>query len=220
MAQSDVRPGGTCPPWGGDDADERTNPAFQQGLWDACVSAARTCQTRHLEPDDLRSWHEQAFRAVVPLGYYAGNFRGADVARFPCLWAGVGVGGLEGSPPQFVEGDIADLLDQVREFLSLVEVSNQRPHESAKQLAMVIGTAVGRFVQVHPFMNGNGRTSRILWRALLARFGLPPHVGVLRRPAEDRYSKVMRSAMRGDFGPAVEMVLDALLERLPSISER
>lgn len=75
----------------------------------------------------------------------------------------------------------------------------------------VLGVSVGAFVRIHPFVNGNGRTSRLLWTTLLGRFGLPPQLSVLRRPGPP-YPHVMAAAMDQDYGPAVVMVLRALAQ--------
>jgi hypothetical protein len=83
------------------------------------------------------------------------------------------------------------------------------PADQVQRVATIIGCAIGAFILIHPFLNGNGRMSRLLWRVLLYRMGLPDGVSVIRRPGPP-YDAVMGEAMNGNFGPAVLMVLNAI----------
>jgi Fic family protein len=77
-----------------------------------------------------------------------------------------------------------------------------------------------RFVQIHPFTEGNGRTARLLLNAVLMKFGYPFIVIV---SVHDR-SKYLRTLMEADLGDAsafvnfvgrcVERTLDLYLEAI------
>src|SRR5208283_1002833 len=69
-----------------------------------------------------------------------------------------------------------------------------------------IAFVVGNFIQIHPFLNGNGRVSRLLASFLLLRFGMPP-MQEYPRPPDDAYESVNAAAMVGDFGPLIEYIL-------------
>ena len=63
------------------------------------------------------------------------------------------------SSPRAVPGDIAELVDYIN-----------AEHEKKEDIIR-IACAHHRFVQVHPFDNGNGRTARLLTYAMLTKYG-------------------------------------------------
>jgi Fic family protein len=77
-----------------------------------------------------------------------------------------------------------------------------------------------RFVQIHPFTEGNGRTARLLMNAILLRFGYPFIVIV---STQDR-SRYLKTLMEADLGNAsafvnfaarcVERTIDLYLEAI------
>ncbi|MGH7285112.1 MAG: Fic family protein [Polyangiaceae bacterium] len=161
---------------------------------------------------DIASWHREAFKDVVPLDYYAGSFRQHDEKR-PCLGIDVGVAGVAGFSFVLVLDAMNHLCRFIETQLASLELrwTELEGEKRMQRLAQIVGVAVGRFIHVHPFINGNGRLSRLLWSVLLARLGLPAKLSVIRRPGPP-YDEVMAFAMRGDYGPAVELVLRALSE--------
>ncbi|HEY5313430.1 MAG TPA: mobile mystery protein B [Pirellulales bacterium] len=70
-----------------------------------------------------------------------------------------------------------------------------------------------RTVHIHPFLNGNGRWSRMLANIWLARHGhatvdWPAHLNTGREnPSRDEYLAAVRAADDGDFEPLLEMHL-------------
>ena len=198
-----------CPPWWSD-KDEHDRPecfaTIQRVVVQACTLALRSVPRRR----DLAQWHRDSFRAVVPLPYYAGSFRQHDLKR-PCLGRDLEIGGLPAVPHQHVLGEVEKLSDFVVRELTETELRwTATPlSERARRVAIIVGTAIGRFIHIHPFLNGNGRISRVFWTVLLARLGLPAQFSVVRRP-EQPYGDVMRAAMTGDYAPAIKMVLTAL----------
>lgn len=63
------------------------------------------------------------------------------------------------SSPQAIPGDIAELVDYIN-----------AEHEKKEDIIR-IACAHHRFVQIHPFDNGNGRTARLLTYAMLTKYG-------------------------------------------------
>jgi len=77
------------------------------------------------------------------------------------------------------------------------------------------------FEQVHPFVDGNGRTGRLLMNYLLISHGYPPAI-ILKQHREKYLSALERAQQKGDCRALVELVarsvhnnLDRLL--LPSV---
>jgi hypothetical protein len=84
-----------CPEWA-DDFTERKSSAFESVA--RRVTAAAFHDARVAIPDSQapRKWHEELFKAVAPMEYYAGNYRQDDVSR-PCLGQQIGVRSASGS---------------------------------------------------------------------------------------------------------------------------
>lgn len=197
-----------CPCW----TDEHSNQVFLSSANNVALDAI--CSARLAIPDKITicNWHRSLFCNSVPMDYYAGNFRKRD-KDFPCLAKNVCVGNNLGFHFDSVENSMTELCDWYKEkianlknswdILSLTEI--------CRNLAIIVGTAIGRFIHIHPFLNGNGRTSRLLWASLLNYFNLPPQFSVIRRPGMP-YPKIMEAAMQGNYDPAIKHVFYAIVK--------
>lgn len=109
-------------------------------------------------------------------------------------------------PPNWVK--LPDLMTDFSEWLS------RGPAESHP---VVFATrAHFELAQIHPFVDGNGRTARLLTNLLLMRHGYPPALYEAAQRAE--YIQAIRLADDGDLGPfvactarAVEVMADRYL---------
>ena len=69
-----------------------------------------------------------------------------------------------------------------------------------------------RFEQTHPFLDGNGRTGRLLLNLILVRIGYPP--AIIYKRERTQYLAALRKADRGEPGPLGEMLARAILDNL------
>lgn len=69
----------------------------------------------------------------------------------------------------------------------------------------------GEFVKIHPFIDGNGRTARLLLNFELIRWGYPPVI--IRKEQRATYYAALNTAHTTmQYGPLLELVATALLE--------
>jgi fido (protein-threonine AMPylation protein) len=206
---------GKCPEWGGEVPLERL--AEFKALLDQVHQELLTLASRAIvTQDDPRRWHAILFSPFVPVNYYAGHYRGVDPDR-PCLATSVAVGVVAGSDFKVVRAHMTSYVDAIRRQISDLELRWPllTPDDRVIQLAIVTANLVGVFIRIHPFVNGNGRTSRLLWLWSLLRFGVPPQCCTHPRP-DAPYTQLMDAAMRGDNKPLALYVLGHLNLHAPS----
>lgn len=133
--------------------------------------------------------HPHATPAETP-----GNWRQHDIQPFP-----------EGmTPPSFPEVDHL-MTDWVKDVNELRE-----PDDVAfpERLAKVHND----FERIHPYLDGNGRTGRLLLNLLLVRLGYPP--AIVFKNERTKYLDAMRKADKGDYGPMGELIARAVTNNL------
>ena len=69
-----------------------------------------------------------------------------------------------------------------------------------------------RFGQIRPFLDGNGRTGRLVLNLLLVRLGTAP--AIIYKGERARYLAALRRADQGDPGPLGEFLARAVLDNL------
>nr|WP_281245065.1 Fic family protein [Actinokineospora terrae] len=122
-----------------------------------------------------------------------GNFREHEIATFP--------GGMK--PPTWPDIDAL-----MRTWVTKVDDLRTPPTPLPEALA----EAHNEFERIHPFLDGNGRTGRLVLNLLLGRLGYPPAI-IFKRDRE-RYLLAMRKADQGEFGPLGELIARSVTANL------
>lgn len=123
--------------------------------------------------------------------------------------SGVIIGGADHRPPEALE--IPKLM---RDLVGWVGINNKKMHPV--DLASIVHH---KLVFIHPFFDGNGRTSRLVMNILLMQSGLP--LVIVLKNDRKKYYQTLSFADKGDYVPfvnfiarAVERTLDIYLKIL------
>jgi Fic family protein len=112
------------------------------------------------------------------------------------------------TPPSWplVPSRVQDWADEVNAAAAVLNGADRGP------LPEVLARLHNSFEKVHPFIDGNGRTGRLLLNLLLVRLGYPPIIVLKQqRPA---YLSAMQKADGGDYGPLGEILARAMYDNL------
>lgn len=123
-----------------------------------------------------------------------GSFREHDIEPFP--------GGMK--PPAWTEVPVLlqDWVEEVRKLSTVDELA----------LPEKLASLHASFEQTHPFLDGNGRTGRLVLNLLLVRLGYPP--AIIYKRDRTRYVDALQRADEGDCGPLGEFLARAILDNL------
>ncbi|MDQ3385348.1 MAG: Fic family protein [Actinomycetota bacterium] len=174
-----------------DAADWVYGQATQPGAWDP---------HRILSLTEVRQVHHLAMTPVWDTGAppeatdreAPGSFREHDIEAF--------AGGMA---PSWVL-----VPAEMDEWLGSVNALERRGARFATDLA----ATHCRLEQIYPFLDGNGRTGRLLLNLVLVRLGYPPAIIYKRRRID--YLRSLRRADAGDHGQLGELIARAVLDNL------
>ncbi|MDR2722876.1 MAG: Fic family protein [Cellulomonadaceae bacterium] len=147
--------------------------------------------------------HPDAYDTEEP-----GSFRHHEIMPFS--------GGMQ--PPTFplVPAEISAWVDEANALGQRLRHAEMPVSEVPEALARLHR----RFEWIHPFIDGNGRTGRLVLNLLLVRLGWPP--AIILKEQRKRYLSSLDRADNGDFGPLAEIiarcVVDSLHRLIPNIA--
>ncbi len=167
--------------------------ALDPGAWSSGELLSLT-ELRHIHRLALTPAWDVAPHPSASTSERPGSFREHDIQPFP--------GGMR--PPSWpaVSAMVTDWIGEVQTL--------GPQHENIEPEALAIAHA--RFEQIHPFLDGNGRTGRLVLNLLLVRLGYPP--AIIFKGDRRRYLAALGSADRGDHGPLGELIARAVLDNL------
>lgn len=170
---------------------------YQQGLSSHEREPGRELMTVR----EVRDVHAAALRPVWDVAPHdhatpaegPGSFREHDIHPFP-----------EGmTPPAWplVAAEVTGWVERVNRLVG-------RQVELPERVAVLHAD----FERVHPFLDGNGRTGRLLLNLILVRLGYPP--AILYRQQRAAYLRALRRADDGEPGVLGELIARAVLDNL------
>ncbi|ESO03201.1 hypothetical protein HELRODRAFT_100335 [Helobdella robusta] len=135
-----------------------------------------------IKMDDILQIHKRVLGFVDPIG--SGVFRTTQVF----------VGNFMPPPPQ----EITNLMNDFIEWLN-----SEETFEALHPIEMA-ALAHYKLVYIHPFYDGNGRTSRLLMNLILMMAGYPPII----LPVEQKqnYYQYLETANNGDVRPFIRFI--------------
>lgn len=119
---------------------------------------------------------------------WAGRYRNSNVI----------IGGADHTPPEAVEVPrlMHELIDWVRR--------NRKTLHSVELAALLHH----RLANIHPFFDGNGRTSRLVMNVLLMQAGFP--LAIVLKNDRKRYYRTLGEADKGNYTPFVRFIAQAV----------
>ena len=137
---------------------------------------------------EIKQIHNLIIRAIAP--DEAGRYRQLDVKA---------AGSEYLYPPHYL---LSDLMPEFIQWLKSDQIKSLHPLEFAAEAHL-------RFVSIHPFRDGNGRTGRLLMNLLLLRAGYP--IVIVSNQVRAAYIEAIAQAQQDNSGihPLLDLIVDA-----------
>jgi fido (protein-threonine AMPylation protein) len=137
-----------------------------------------------LTQGDIKQWHLNLFGETVPVSYYAGHYRG-EYPNKPCLNTDVHVGDVFGTPAAQVEEAMHHFSEELVRATKATDefiASSKSELDRIKAAVQLAAMAGGSIIQIHPFVNGNGRMARLIMNFFLHRISNESHFSLIAHP--------------------------------------
>jgi Fic family protein len=129
-----------------------------------------------------------------------GSFRQHNIQPFG--------GGMK--PPDFT-----DIAPRVRWWIDDVNAFGSKVAGgivSAEDIPLQLAQIHCGFEKIHPFLDGNGRTGRLVLNLILLRLGFPP--AIILKSRRSQYLKALDKADNNTFRPLAEIICKAVLDNV------
>ena len=147
---------------------------------------------------------------------FAGRLRGPDAGQ---IATNVSFGPYRGTRFEDVPGACEELSRQIGELLRQLDVVSLRGdrRELKIQVARVAAYIHCQLVLIHPFTNGNGRTSRVCVNYVRARYGF---LGISYARPQSEYLDATRTYLQRRIADHFADYLEAHMEAIDPSDER
>lgn len=157
---------------------------------------------------EIRNTHELAMRYVWEIAPHPdasphekpGAFRRHDILPFG--------GGM--APPSWV--DVSPQLTTWVDKANQIGANIARGSITSEETPLALAESHAAFERIHPFIDGNGRTGRLILNLILVRLGFPP--AIIFKANRYRYLTALDKADKGDPGPLAELVARSVVDNL------
>jgi fido (protein-threonine AMPylation protein) len=129
-----------------------------------------------------------------------GAFRRHDIRAFS--------GGMV--PPSWVE--VSPQLTTWVDAVNRTGIAIASKTMAASEIPLALAQMHASFELIHPFIDGNGRTGRLVLNLILVRLGFPP--AIIFKANRNRYLKALDKADHGDFGSLAELLARSVIDNL------
>ena len=129
-----------------------------------------------------------------------GSFREHDIRPFS--------GGMKPPPWPDLQAQITTWVDGVNNFGA--EIADEAV--TARDIPTRLAVIHAEFERVHPFIDGNGRTGRLVLNLVLVRLGFPP--AIIMKKDRARYLQALDQCDNGDPGPLAEQLARSVIDNL------
>ena len=158
----------------------------------------------------LCDWHFQITKDIVPLDYYAGGIRQIDPSR-PCLAADRWVGDMQCCPYASVPGEVTKLIEVANQLVNAPIPVTSTKAERLERIAFLIAKISLTFTRIHPFLDGNGRTMRILMDWCARHFEVYSCIQVAPRPKDGFAESVFESCQKDSLLPFANYLVSRIV---------
>ena len=188
---------------------DANSPELQRNLQEVGRKVTADANAREpLSSESIRQWQALIMHGLVPAdGEPAGTFRGEAGLEEYDVQIGLRLGTLAWR----VRAELADFDRTLADHLDQFDRTIRRDHfdedltsDQVNAVIILCAWAHGEWLRIHPFPNGNGRTSRILVNCIGQRYGLPAFMRVRPRPG-DEYAWIASEAMEGNWQAAIPL---------------
>ena len=142
--------------------------------------------------NDIREIHKLILTDIEDA--HAGNYRSGEVK----------IHGSDYEPPKAYE--VSHKMSELGEYVQRITSNEQCSLESP---ILIASAAHAWLARIHPFVDGNGRTSRILMNLILIRNGYP--ICIITQEERLRYYDALEESQAGNLTPLTELIYESIL---------